>query len=153
MRRTRLVPMVSLLMTLPTHSLIDTVGHTPQLTQMSSLEVLTKHTTWTSMIRTPPATRSSWLPQATRAERTYLRCVRWAESRDHYAWGWNPYGTGDGGGAYQLEPITLASAANMIGTSVSDHSVAVQDDEALALVRHYRSQPWSLDSQCVLAHN
>ena len=151
-RRRIRVPMVSLLMAFPVHALAA-LPAAKRLTQMSSLEALTRRTGWTSMIRTTHAIRSSWLPQATPAERTYLRCVRWAESRDHYDWGWNPYGTGDGGGAYQVESITQASAARMTGTSVSDHSVVAQDDEALALVERYGSWPWSLDSQCVLAHN
>lgn len=90
-----------------------------------------------------------WLPTANPNQRRYLVCVRRLESHDHYVWGWNPFGTGDGGGAYQMEPGTLRTAAALVGVPVTNHSRQIQDEEALALVRKFGAGPWYEDA-CTL---
>ena len=88
-------------------------------------------------------------------ERSYLACVRRAESGSaispgNYTWGWNPYGTGNGGGAYQMEPTTWRYATLMAGIQPEDHSRRAQDLAALALLRIEGSAPWMLDTNCHL---
>ncbi len=84
---------------------------------------------------------------ATPTERAELACLRWAESHDSFwRWGYYPHGTwGDGGGAYQFEPLTWLQATTWAGISPSDHSPAAQTAAALATLRHVGMWPWSGD--------
>lgn len=85
---------------------------------------------------------------ATPAERAYLACVRKVESHDSFwRWGYYPHGSwGDGGGAWQMEPGTQAQAAAWAHLPVSLHSAGAQFREALVLLRHVGTEPWSGDA-------
>ena len=70
-------------------------------------------------------------------------CIRRVESDNHYAWSWNPYGTGNGGGAFQFEPSTYAEGAAWAGISPYDHSEAAQNAVAFAIWQHLGYTPWN----------
>ena len=89
------------------------------------------------------------------ANSPFGRCVRWNENRDSYAGGW-PTGTGDGGAAYQFEPVTWAYWAARAGVPVGlwvrgvglEASPAQQDAVFNAAVAGGGASAWSEDRAC-----
>ncbi len=70
--------------------------------------------------------------------------------RAFWAFGVDPFGTGDSGGRYQMEPATHATAARLAHLPLSDLSAGAQHREALMLLRAYgadSSMTWGPD-QC-----
>lgn len=72
-------------------------------------------------------------------------CIRQAENDGSYEWGF-PFGTGDGGGAYQFEPSTWDEAARLAGVTPATHGAAAQDAAFLALYRADGTAPWQGDA-------
>ena len=122
------------------------------LLRASTRPTAKRSTTLTAILSSDSAwTSTPTFHPASAAEKQYLSCVRWAESRDSFwRWGYYPHGSwGDGGGAWQVESDTWLVGADLAHVNPADHSAGAQFRVVLVLLRHFGQVPWSGDG-CVL---
>jgi hypothetical protein len=125
---------------------VTTTTTAPPVTQTTQVQTTITTEAPAPVVQTPPPAPVPVSSPSTTAQ-ALAACIRTAENDGNYTWGF-PFGTGDGGGAYQFEPSTWIEAAGLAGVTPTTHSPAAQDAAFYALLAVDGTSPWDGD-RCV----